>query len=247
MKPRTSRKPAWMLRFAIADLRSRISALRVFLACLILGVTLVAATASLYRVIEQSLLADTRALLGGDVELEASEALPAEVEDWIEATGRLSLVREFDTIVSGSDGNGFFRAEILVPDDAYPLYGELALSPNQSRQQLTAKSNGQWGALIDPLLAERLGQGVGDDIQIGAASFRITGLIQAQPDRSLNANWRGLPVIIASEAVDATGLIRPGSRVDYEYRVQTNRNLEDWLQAFEQAFPDARWEITTFA
>lgn len=247
MKPSTSRKPAWMLRFAIADLRSRISALRVFLACLILGVTLVAATASLYRVIEQSLLADTRALLGGDVELEASEALPPEVQDWIEATGRLSLVREFDTIVSGSDGDGFFRAEILVPDDAYPLYGELELSPNQSRQQLTAKSNGQWGALIDPLLAERLGQGVGDDIQIGAASFRITGLIQAQPDRSLNANWRGLPVIIASEAVDATGLIRPGSRVDYEYRIQTNRNLEDWLQAFEQAFPDARWEITTFA
>ncbi|MFO7993220.1 MAG: hypothetical protein R6U69_03590 [Marinobacter sp.] len=58
-------RPLWMLRFAITDLRSRISALKVFLACLILGVTLVAATAS------------------------------------------LPLVREFDTIVSGSDGEGF--------------------------------------------------------------------------------------------------------------------------------------------
>ena len=76
MPPERSANPLWMLRFAITDLRSRISALKIFLACLILGVTLVAATASLYRVIEQSLLADTRALLGGDVELDTSEPLP---------------------------------------------------------------------------------------------------------------------------------------------------------------------------
>lgn len=247
MKRESGGRPAWMLRFALADLRSRLSALKVFLACLILGVTLVAATASLYRVVEQSLLADTRALLGGDVELEASEALPDEVRAWIAASGRLSLVREFDTIVSGSDGEGFFRAEILVPDAAYPLYGDLVLSPDQPLEQLTAKADGQWGAIIDPLLAERLGQGIGDDIQIGATNFRITGLIEAQPDRSLNANWRGLPIMISEQAVEATGLIRPGSRVDFEYRVQTDENLDAWLDAFEQAFPGARWEITTFA
>ena len=89
-----------MLKFAITDLRSRISALKVFLACLILGVTLVAATASLYGVVEQSLLADTRALLGGDVELDSGEPLPDDVLEWIRATGSISLVREFDTIVS---------------------------------------------------------------------------------------------------------------------------------------------------
>ena len=53
--------------------------------------------------------------------------------------------------------------------------------------------------------------------------------------------------MISEQAVEATGLIRPGSRVDYEYRVQTEQNLDTWLEEFEQAFPDARWEITTFA
>ena len=118
MKRNAQTKPLWMLKFAITDLRSRISALKVFLACLILGVTLVAATASLYRVIEQSLLADTRMLLGGDVELDASEPLPSDVIDWVGRTGNISLVREFDTIVSGESGDGFFRAEILIPDAA---------------------------------------------------------------------------------------------------------------------------------
>lgn len=156
MTSEKSARPLWMIKFAITDLRSRLSALKVFLACLILGVTLVAATASLYRVIEQSLLADTRALLGGDVELDSREPLPDDVLNWIERTGRLSLVRELDTLVSSSDGGGFFRAEILIPDAAYPLYGELRLTPDQSRAELTAQQDGLWGAIIDPLLAERL-------------------------------------------------------------------------------------------
>jgi putative ABC transport system permease protein len=247
MKSETAARPLWMLKFAVSDLRSRLSALKVFLACLILGVTLVAATASLYRVIEQSLLADTRALLGGDVELDTNDPLSDDVLDWIGESGRLSLVREFDTIVSSADGEGFFRAEILIPDAAYPLYGQLQLTPDQPRPELTARTDGLWGAVIDPLLAERLGQTLGDEIQIGAATFRISGLIEAQPDRSLNANWRGLPIMISEQAVEDTELIRPGSRVDYEYRIQTDRNLDTWLAEFEQTFPDTRWDITTFA
>ena len=35
--------------------------------------------------------------------------------------------------------------------------------------------------------------------------------------------------------------------MDYEYRVRTEQNLDTWLEQFEQAFPDARWEITSFA
>ncbi|MDV3503888.1 ABC transporter permease [Marinobacter sp. M-5] len=247
MRSDTATRPRWMLTFAITDLRSRLSALKVFLACLILGVTLVAATASLYRVIEQSLLADTRALLGGDVELDASEPLPGDVLQWIRDTGRISLVRDFETIVTGNDGEGFFRAKILIPDAAYPLYGELQLTPDQPRADLNANENGLWGAIIDPLLAERLGQSVGDEFQIGAATFRISGLIDAQPDRNLNANWRGLPIMISEQAVEATGLIRPGSRVDYEYRVQTDQDLDVWLDEFEQAFPEPDWDTTTFA
>ena len=247
MQSESAARPLWMLRFALSDLRSRISALKVFLACLILGVTLVAATASLYRVIEQSLLADTRALLGGDVELDASEPLPDDVLEWIRATGTISLVRELDTMVSDAAGERFLSVKILIPDAAYPLYGDLQLTPDQSRAALTARRDDLWGAIIDPVLAERLGQSIGDEIQIGAASFRISGLIQAQPDRSLNANWRGLPIMISAEALQATELMRPGSRVDFEYRVQTDRDLKLWLDEFEQAFPDARWDTTTFA
>lgn len=247
MKSERSSRALWMLRFAVSDLRSRISVLKIFLACLVLGVTLVAATAILYRAIEQSLLADTRVLLGGDVELEASEPLPGDVLEWIRATGSISLVRELDTMVSDEKGENFVRAEILVPDAAYPLYGQLQLTPDQLHTALTNRESGLWGAVIDPLLAERLGQSIGDRLELGAASFQIRGLIDSQPDRSLNANWRGLPIMISGEALQATELIQPGSRVEYQYRVQTDRDLGVWLAEFEQAFPDTRWDVTTFA
>lgn len=247
MKSETAARPLWMLKFAVSDLRSRISALKVFLACLILGVTLVAATASLYRVIEQSLLADTRALLGGDVELDSNEPLPDDVLEWVGRTGGISLVRELDTMASSSGGGGFFRAEILIPDQAYPLYGELKLMPDQGRAELNAKKGDLWGVIIDPMLAERLNQSIGDEIQIGSATFRISGLIQSQPDRRLNANWRGLPIMISEEALKATELIQPGSRVDFEYRVKTDQDLNVWLDEFEQAFPETNWDTTTFA
>ncbi|WP_407716494.1 ABC transporter permease [Marinobacter salarius] len=53
--------------------------------------------------------------------------------------------------------------------------------------------------------------------------------------------------MISEQAVEATELIRPGSRVDYEYRVKTDQNLDTWLADFEQAFPEPNWDTTTFA
>ncbi len=51
----------FLLDLAWRDLRSSGHSLWVFCACLVLGVTLLAATGGLYRLVNLSLLADTRA------------------------------------------------------------------------------------------------------------------------------------------------------------------------------------------
>jgi len=53
---------SFLLNLAWRDLRASGRSLWVFCACLFLGVALVAATGGLYQLINQSLLADTRAL-----------------------------------------------------------------------------------------------------------------------------------------------------------------------------------------
>ncbi|MFO7993221.1 MAG: hypothetical protein R6U69_03595 [Marinobacter sp.] len=52
--------------------------------------------------------------------------------------------------------------------------------------------------------------------------------------------------MISEQALEATELIRPGSRVDYEYRVQTDQDLNVWLEEFEQAFPETERRLVGF-
>src|SRR5690606_2485109 len=93
-----------------------------------LGVSLVAASGGLFRLISIGILSDTRVLMGGDVEVNAGEPLPQHVLDWMNRNGETSLVTEVDTMF-GTDTGGFLRVELQSSDTLYPLYGELVLDP----------------------------------------------------------------------------------------------------------------------
>jgi len=235
----------FLLDLAWRDLKASGRSLWVFCACLVLGVTLVAASGGLYRLIDAGLLADTRVLLGGDLEVDVSEPLPADALDWIRERGDVSLVTEIDTML-GTAGGDFLRVELQTTEPNYPLYGALELEPDRPLADITSFADGHWGVAIDPVLADTLGLAVGDAVQIGSLEMRVRALILYQPDRSLSAEWRGAPVLLRDEAVEAAGLAGPGSRLDFEYRVRTDRPAEAWQEAFYAAFPEAPWEVRTF-
>jgi len=235
----------FLLDLAWRDLRTSGSSLLIFCACLTLGVSLVAASSGLFRLISSSLLADTRALMGGDVEVEAREPLPQHVLEWINNTGEVSLVTEVDTMF-GTGKSGFQRVELQSIDERYPLYGELELQPDTSLAGITAFRDDHWGVAIDPLLADRLDIDIGDSVYVGSLEMKVRALVLKQPDRNLNADWRGTPVLLSDEALHASGLIQAGSRIEYEYRVRTGINTETWRERFYRAFPDETWRVRTF-
>ncbi|GGO81526.1 glycosyl transferase family 1 [Marinobacterium nitratireducens] len=236
----------FLAELAWRDLRESGRSLWVFCLCLMLGVTLIAATGGLYRQVEASLLADSRALFGGDLEVESREALAPEVLDWIRARGSLSLLIEVRTMLGNSDGD-YQLVELQSADRQYPLYGELLLEPAQDLVTATGLRDGRWGVALDPVLAQRLGLGVGDSVEVGALTLEVRALIRRQPDRRLSADWRGPPVLLAAPALNASGLIGPGSRLEYEYRIRTDLSPAAWRDAFVDAFPDSDWEIHTFS
>ena len=236
----------YLLDLAWRELRVNGRSLWVFCACLMLGVILVAAAGGLYRMVSAGLLADTRALLGGDLEVDGNRPLPPAALAWIERTGDVSLVIELDTMLGTADGN-FLRAELQSVDDHYPLYGELELRPAISLDAAVARRDDRYGAAIDVALGEQLGIDVGDRVYVGALSLEVRALVINQPDRRLNADWGGAPLLLSQAAMNATGLIQPGSRMDYEYHVRTGTAVETWRERFYAEFPDKSWEIRTFA
>jgi putative ABC transport system permease protein len=110
----------FLLKLAWRDLRSSGHSLWVFCACLVLGVTLVSASGGLYRLVNLSLLNDTRVLLGGDLEVETDRLLAEKALKWMAENGDVSLVTEVDTMLGTSKGR-FLRVELQTMDELYPL------------------------------------------------------------------------------------------------------------------------------
>jgi putative ABC transport system permease protein len=234
-----------LLRLCVRDLRGSARRLWVLCACLCLGVALIAASAGLHRQVGDALLSDARALLGGDLEVRSRALLSEEVVAWMNRRGKVSLLVELRTMLGTDDGR-VQLVELQVTDDAYPLYGTVALSPPLTLRETLARRDGIWGAAFDPALARRLGAEVGDIVRIGALRLELRARVDRQPDRSLRADWRGPPLMIAAGALDASGLVQPGSRIAYRYRVRTREDLEAWQGALTRAFPGADFEIRSF-
>ena len=236
----------FLLKLAWQDLRGSGQSLWVLCACLVLGVTLVAATGGLYQQVWQGLQADSRQIAGGDLQVESRSRLPTDAVDWMAARGDVSLLIELDTMMGTADGD-FQLVEVQSVDDRYPLYGALTLDPPLPLTEVTRKEDGRYGLAMDPVLADRLDIAMGDVVEIGMLELEVRALIAEQPDRSLTASWRGSPVMISEAAFVETGLLRPGSLVEFEYRVRTDMDLGAWQSELFSAFPGTNWEVSTFA
>jgi putative ABC transport system permease protein len=236
----------FLLSLAWRDLRASGRALWVFCACLMLGVSLVAAGGGLYRQISSNLQADARALFGGDLEVQHDQPLGAGELAWMRERGVVSLLLEFRTMLRTADERSQL-VELQSFDEHYPLYGSVELNPPLALAEALAVRDGRWGVAVDGALAQRLGLRAGDRVMLGDSELVVRALISRQPDRSLRADWSGAPVLMSAGALAATGLMQPGSRVEYRYRIRTDEPPVAWRAALLAAFPQGDWEVRTFA
>jgi len=234
----------FLLDLAWRDLKSGGRRLWVFAACLVLGVALVAGGGGLYRQVSASMQNDVRALFGGDVEVRTDEPLPAAPRAWMAERGTVSRLVQLRTMLRTADGRSQL-VELQSVDDAYPLYGQLTLSPQAPLADLLAAREGHFGIALDALLARRLNLTEGALVEVGDATLQVRALVQLQPDRSLRAEWRGAPVLVAEGALQASGLVQAFSRVQYRYRVRTALAPGGWRSAYRAAHPGDNAELRT--
>ncbi|HUB97327.1 MAG TPA: FtsX-like permease family protein [Stellaceae bacterium] len=236
-------------RFAWRELRGGLAGFRVFILCLALGVAIIAGVGSLGAAIEAGLTADSRALLGGDVEFslvhrtaDSSEAA------FLAAAGQVSHIAQMRGMARTEDGARRSLVEIKAIDAAYPLYGEVALAPAESLDPALAHRDGVWGAVVAPALMDRLGIKAGDKIQIGDATLAVRAALAHEPDGISGLIEIGPRVIMAEDALAATGLLAPGVLINHTYRVKLDPGVT--VGAVEAAakarFPDAGWRIRDF-
>jgi len=228
------------------EMRGGLKGFRIFLACLLLGAAVIAAVGSVAASVRGGIAADARKILGGDIELRLlyQPATAAQVAFFGER-GAVSSSREMRAMARPATGDARALVEIKGVDGAYPLYGGVELEPAISLAEALAERDGNWGAVADPNLLERLGLEVGDSIRVGDADYRVRARLRREPDRGAGIFILGPRLMVADASLPATGLLQPGSLVYHVYRLRMpdGTDMVAWRADLKARFPEAVWRI----
>ena len=231
---------AW--RLALRDLRGGLKGLRLLILCIFLGVAGLAGVGSLGEAMIAELGNRGQEILGGDIQMQVAQrtASPDERAAF-RALGDVSETIKMRAMASTPDSTNSVLAELKSIDRAWPLYGRFSLAPGA----LAARPSGN-DVAIAPALAERLRLKVGDHIRLGAADFRIIGVIANEPDRVGEGFALGPTILIDGKGMSKTALVQPGSLYTSRYRIRLPayedvRGVADML---DNRFHDANWEVS---
>ena len=242
---------ALALRLAVRELRGGLSGFYIFLACVMLGTMAIAGVNSVSKMMTQSIASEGRTILGGDLRFEVDNRDLSEAERaYVEGLGAVTSGVGLRTMARTADEADQSLVELRAVDSVYPLVGAIGLEPTMPLADALAETDGVHGVATAQILIDRLGIKLGDEIRVGNGRFKINALIAAEPD-ALSEGFGFAPRLIMSRAaLDAAGLIRPGSIVEYSYRVALPTpgvGVADIAERARTEFPDAGWQIRTSA
>ncbi|WP_136443240.1 ABC transporter permease [Pacificoceanicola onchidii] len=222
-------------RFARRELRGGLHGFRIFLACLALGVAAIAGVGSVRSAIQSGLESQGAVLLGGDAQVEFTYRFASEEERAWMATiaSEVSEVTDFRSMVAVTRNKETERGltQVKSVDSAYPLLGELTLDPAIPLDEALANR----GAVMAPILADRLGLSIGDTFRLGEQEFSLSARITAEPDDAGDGFGLGPRTIVRTQDLDGSGLLEPGSLFDTEYRLLLPEGTD-----LDEAAADAR-------
>ncbi|TAA59567.1 ABC transporter permease [Shinella sp. JR1-6] len=237
------------LRLALREMRGGLKGFYIFLACIALGTAAIAGVNSVSSAITQAIASQGQTLLAGDVRFEFNNrfATPEELKHF-QGLGDVSLSSSLRSMARLPDGSDQTLVEAKGVDGAYPLYGTLGTSPQQPSATLFAKEGERYGTVVAPLLLDRLGIAVGDEILLGTARLKVTATLVREPDAVSEGFGFAPRLMVSEEALQASGLVQTGSLVENAYRIRladTDVSLAKVRADATKAFPKAGWSIRT--
>ncbi len=233
------------LTIARRELRGGLKGFRVFLACLALGVAAIAAVGTLRTGIQQGLSDQGAVILGGDAEMRFTYR-PADAAEraWMDRIAtRVSEVYDFRSMAL-IDGDQALT-QVKAVDSAWPLTGTAQLDPAVSIAQALADQDGLPGAIMDPVLIDRLSLAIGDSFRLGTQSFRLTAALTREPDSASTGFSLGPRTVVRADALANSGLLAQGSMFETRYRLLLlpEADLQTLEDEAEKTFRDKgmRW------
>ena len=205
--------------------------LRVLVFALVLAVTSITAVNFFTNRIALHLNSEGGLLLGGDLVVLSDHALPSNYNALARQSGlQTSATVEFSSMAINGEKNQL--AEVKGLSEGFPLRGDLGVQfslekPAQSIQKIPNKGE-VW---IEPRLANAINVQLGDSVELGASSFKISGILAREPSRGGDMFSFAPRLMMNSADVAATELLQFGSRVKYQLLVAGEpKNVQQFLE-----------------
>ena len=235
-------------RLALREMRGGLRGFYIFLACIALGTAAIAGVNSLSQSITRSIASQGQKLLAGDIRFELNNR-PANTDEraFIDSLGNVSASAGLRSMARLPDGSNQALVELKAVDAAYPLYGAVKSEPDAPLADMLATKGERHNALAAPLLLDRLGLAVGDELLLGKARIVIGGTIVTEPDALSDGFGFAPRLLVSAETLAASGLVQTGSLVEYAYKVKVGdpTSVPALVSQAQEKFPQAGWSIRT--
>ena len=229
------------LRLAVRQMRSGFEGFIVFIACVALGVMVIAAIGGLANALVVGLERQGRQIIGGDISISRMHArITAEERAALDGVGLTSETATMRVMARTLGGEEQSLAELKSVDGVYPLVGEMKLKGGDNLASVLAD-----GAAVEPILLERLGLAIGDEFELGSAPIKIGGVIEKEPDGLLDRLTYGPRILVSTALLEQTGLLKPGALIRWRYAMALRDDGKENAEALSAARAELKRQLST--
>lgn len=200
-----------LLRLAWKDSRGSRRRLGLYLASVSIGVAALVSLQAFWTDVTRAIDHQARGLLGADFVIRAQGEFPVAIDQALqELDGELATEDRFFNMARFPRTGGTRLVAVRGLSGAFPFYGELETQPAEAASQFRS---GAPTAVLDAALMHQLELQIGDEMMLGEQSFTVIGQLKKVPGETVVMSQFAPRVFINGAYVQATNLLRFGSRV----------------------------------
>lgn len=159
-------------------------------------------------------------ILGANLEISGRVSLSSEQVDQV--LDELNLLVEGDIQVRRgwsmynmmAYGSSSRLVHVKVFEKGYPFYGEIKANQKKGFDHYQDSASAVW---IYPELESQMGIDLGENVEIGNEKFKVTGIVEHDPQQGFAGMSLAPRVFLSPESLDKAGLIQEGSVIWYSH------------------------------
>lgn len=200
------------------DSRRNRGRLFLFISAVVLGIAALVAVSAFRDSLSRDIDTQAMELTGADLVLDGNSPPGKGTKALMDTLGAArSFERSFASMIYFVKDESSRLVQVRALQGDYPYYGAIETTPATASKEFRDSSR---SALVDKTLMLQYNAQVGDSIKVGALNFVIKGALDKVPGQTGISSTVAPVVYIPLQYLEATGLLKIGSRIKYTYYIK---------------------------